>query len=561
MPRLPLAFIAMLTVSVAAAASSRVGAALSTKLTGDAEPTFRAELKDGFHFNLKAPNQLSGGEGGALKPSLGEKQKLEFTIPKERPLKSLNASLYVCDDANTFCDIERIQLAPAAPAPASGVKSASRASSGLGRADRDGFYHHDFAALVEKAGREKKMILVEFAARWCPGCRRLAADVLPDKGFRQATEKILKFHADMDLVETFDLAKKYAVKGVPTVMILDSAGEEIARLVDYRRPAEAVAFIKAARAKPVPLAKLKVDALSPKASQADLLLAGRRLLASGQWDEAMALFQRVQPAPSELLRARVERAENLEKSQPSGEHRKELRQALTEALKAESETLRALLWRGRMAALEDKGSKNRGDEVGSAERLARKLLALSPAELEKALTSELVGEYAGLERFLVAVTWSEILDDLGDRAPQAKAAWSQAAEIGKAAGISTAQAGPGLRYLIVLIAAEKFDEADQWCVRLIEREPENKDLLRRRQVILNGLKKYDEAVKVGEESRRFAEGRMEFAVIENLAKSYIGLGRAENAKALLEQALGRPEMKLEKMKSQQARLEQLRRSL
>lgn len=544
----------------ATGSSSRVGTALTTKLSGGGEHKFRAELKEGFHFNLKAPNQLSGGDGPAVKAVVNEKQVLEFTIPKERSLKGLSASLYVCDDANTFCDIERIALAEAAQ-PAVAAASPAAGGASLGHADRDGFYHHDFAALVARAGREKKLILAEFAARWCPGCRRLAADVLPNKGFRQATLKMLKFHADMDLVETFDLAKRYAVKGVPTVLVLDSSGEEIARMVDYRRPAEAVAFIKAVEAKPVNLEKFKAEVASPKATESDLLLAGRRLLAAGQFDEAMALFKRVTPAPSELLQARIERAENAQKSQPSDENRKALRQALVDALKSESETLRALLWRGQLAALEDSGSKARADEVAAGEALTRKLLALEPAQLEKRLTSELVGEYVGLERFLVAVMWAELLGDLDDHASDGKASWRQAAELGKAAGISTAQAGPGLRYLIVLVAAEKFAEADQWCVSLIKNEPENKDLLRRRQVILNALKKFDEAAKVGEESRRYAEGRMEFAVIENLAKSYIGLGKAETAKVLLDQTLARPELKLEKMKSQQARLEQLRRSL
>jgi predicted Zn-dependent protease len=115
--------------------------------------------------------------------------------------------------------------------------------------------------------------------------------------------------------------------------------------------------------------------------------------------------------------------------------------------------------------------------------------------------------------------------------------------------------------LIVLVAAEKLAEADRWVQRLIRREPENTDLLRRRARILNGLKRYAEALKIGEQSRKSSGGRIEFLVIEQMANSYIGLGKVDAAKKVLDEALTRPELALEKMKEQFDKLTSLRKML
>src|SRR5688500_3280740 len=79
---------------------------LTTQFTPN---SLKAELPEGFHVNLQAPNRVAAPGEEPSKPKAAKERSLSFTLPK-LPAAGSEAVLYVCDDANTFCDVHRLPL-------------------------------------------------------------------------------------------------------------------------------------------------------------------------------------------------------------------------------------------------------------------------------------------------------------------------------------------------------------------------------------------------------------------------------------------------------------------
>lgn len=104
----------------------------------------------------------------------------------------------------------------------------------------------DFDAALEKASAEKKLVLVDFSGSdWCGWCKRLDSEVFDTDEFRKGAAKkfvLLMIDSPSDKsklsakakTQNPELCKKYAVRGFPTVLILDSTGKEIHR-TGYRK--------------------------------------------------------------------------------------------------------------------------------------------------------------------------------------------------------------------------------------------------------------------------------------------------------------------------------------
>ena len=104
----------------------------------------------------------------------------------------------------------------------------------------------DYDAALKKAAAEKKCIVADFSGSdWCGWCKRLDKEVFGTEVFRKAAaEKYVLLMIDSPNDKSLltpeaaknnpKLVEKFKVEGFPTVVVLDSAGEEICRL-GYRR--------------------------------------------------------------------------------------------------------------------------------------------------------------------------------------------------------------------------------------------------------------------------------------------------------------------------------------
>jgi uncharacterized protein YyaL (SSP411 family) len=84
----------------------------------------------------------------------------------------------------------------------------------------------DLDVALAEAQRSGRPILVDFAADWCPPCITMKHDVWPDPGVAAAVrDGYVPLLVDID--QRPDVAARYGVSGIPSVMVLDEEGEVV----------------------------------------------------------------------------------------------------------------------------------------------------------------------------------------------------------------------------------------------------------------------------------------------------------------------------------------------
>ncbi len=111
-----------------------------------------------------------------------------------------------------------------------------------------------------KALAEGKPVIVDFGATWCAGCRELEHETFPHAEVRSEAKRFVTIRVDAtddEAPDTKRLQEKYKVVGLPTVIMLDSAGNEITRFVEFVKPNKFVAAMKQVKAGASPSAMNK----------------------------------------------------------------------------------------------------------------------------------------------------------------------------------------------------------------------------------------------------------------------------------------------------------------
>lgn len=92
------------------------------------------------------------------------------------------------------------------------------------------------ADALKTAQKEKKYVFLDVYTTWCGPCKFMTATIFPDQAVGELMNaKFVNIKIDAEKGEGIDVAKTYAVKGYPTMLILDSKGKELARIVGSSR--------------------------------------------------------------------------------------------------------------------------------------------------------------------------------------------------------------------------------------------------------------------------------------------------------------------------------------
>lgn len=163
--------------------------------------------------------------------------------------------------------------------------------SAVALADGDG-WTVDLEVAKKQAQADGKTILMEFTGSdWCPPCKALKANVFDTEVFKTEAPKsfaLLKLdnpndkskQTEAEIAQYKELSTKYAIRGVPTVMLADEQGRPFAQFVGYGgdspedylkklnegltvRKTRDDFMAKAAKAEGVEKAKLLAQALEP----------------------------------------------------------------------------------------------------------------------------------------------------------------------------------------------------------------------------------------------------------------------------------------------------------
>lgn len=88
---------------------------------------------------------------------------------------------------------------------------------------------------LETARRSGRPAMVDFLADWCIPCREMDRTTFRSLQVQELAARFVMFKADItnDSDGTDALVQRYDVRGVPTVLIFDSSGNEVQRLVGY----------------------------------------------------------------------------------------------------------------------------------------------------------------------------------------------------------------------------------------------------------------------------------------------------------------------------------------
>ncbi|MCD5416358.1 thioredoxin family protein [Candidatus Bipolaricaulota bacterium] len=92
------------------------------------------------------------------------------------------------------------------------------------------------AGAVEAATAEGQGVLLYFGADWCAPCRKLDATTFADPAVIEASSRLARIKVDLTVASspTEEAARKrFGVFGVPTIIIIDSAGAEVVRKAGF----------------------------------------------------------------------------------------------------------------------------------------------------------------------------------------------------------------------------------------------------------------------------------------------------------------------------------------
>jgi len=186
---------------------------------------FKALPPEGHHFNIQAPNKVVSGKNKIQITTVAEEQ-IAFQHATDR----LTATLYVCDNANTFCKpvVKKIEGEKAVGIRAVEAFMAKEKYQGI---KLHGFMLNDIDKALKTAKQKNKPILIDFFGIWCPPCNQMDSVVFASKEFKKQSKNFILLKIDADDSVSWDLKSKYQIEGYPTFLLVNSKGEELYRIV------------------------------------------------------------------------------------------------------------------------------------------------------------------------------------------------------------------------------------------------------------------------------------------------------------------------------------------
>ncbi len=99
------------------------------------------------------------------------------------------------------------------------------------------FLKGPLAEALRKADQEKKPVMIDFFTDWCRWCDTLDVRTYTDADVAAfVNANVVPIKIDAEKGEGIDIAKRYGVNGYPTILLINSDGAEIDRVLGYVPP-------------------------------------------------------------------------------------------------------------------------------------------------------------------------------------------------------------------------------------------------------------------------------------------------------------------------------------
>ncbi len=89
---------------------------------------------------------------------------------------------------------------------------------------------NSLSSALERARQNNRRVLLIFCTDWCGFCKKLKRDILPGADVRAALGGYVLTELDAEKGEGKSLARRYGVSGYPTLIVMDSSGQELKRM-------------------------------------------------------------------------------------------------------------------------------------------------------------------------------------------------------------------------------------------------------------------------------------------------------------------------------------------
>jgi thiol:disulfide interchange protein DsbD len=104
------------------------------------------------------------------------------------------------------------------------------------------------ASALGEARDAAQPVFIDFYAEWCPPCKIIEGEIIPDSRVQAALDGFIFVRVDMDT--DLKAGRRFNVVGMPTLLVLSGEGEELFRHVGLIEPgdlAERLLEIRATR--------------------------------------------------------------------------------------------------------------------------------------------------------------------------------------------------------------------------------------------------------------------------------------------------------------------------
>jgi len=492
----------------------------------------------GNHINLEAPAYLQfSGSAEKIKPTTKAEKRVTFLL-KSHTSTSFSVSLYLCDDKLSYCEKHEVRgmlesgakatgpaLKPKAAPATPGPKTSSRSKP------KSGFLLNEPEEALRLAREQRKPLIIDFFAIWCPPCNMLDTDIFSSKEFSRATRDFILLKLDADSDVSWKLRSRYKIAGYPTVIFASADGDEISRIVGYRKKKDFIQEISKAWAhRTAPVVQLEAKALAGDLASAERL--GMMHLERKEYPKAIQWLARVPSREEERLAAELALIEE-QQEEPKDEQKKtdKLIPLLSESIRKFPNTVGSIERRLKLIEL-----LNEGKKPEEASPVLKDLIRVSHALIKTPRLLE--GQDYG-----VGDLWATIADaeEQLNEPESARASWASAAHA-FASDIPAGAAlerGRNLERAYCLFKAGKTQEADQLYASLEKAYPTEFTFFHAHASMKLKLERFAEAETLAERAWKnsYGDNRLRSALL--YAKALRAQKKIERAKEVISQTLAR----------------------
>ncbi|MCZ4224532.1 thioredoxin family protein [Pedobacter rhodius] len=96
------------------------------------------------------------------------------------------------------------------------------------------FFKGTWTDLLAESKKQQKLIFLDFYTDWCPPCKRMDAEIFPNKTVGEVYNKLfINYKINAEKGNGIELAKKFGVRAYPTWLFVDELGNMVLRADDY----------------------------------------------------------------------------------------------------------------------------------------------------------------------------------------------------------------------------------------------------------------------------------------------------------------------------------------